>query len=691
MRSTSAPLLRTCARLRPRTLAGVLVVATLAASLLGACGGRQVPTPVARFADAPPAPESPALEAGAWAMVDEVSRPVLSAPRVVDVAHACAPGVGLAPGACSVAVPPEAAAAPLLLLEITRVPERGETEGRVQRTLVPTPPDGVLPLPHGLRPRKIRRVELRAVPPLATADRTTAPLAIPAGAVLRFSVALDEAMREVAATPVQLSVSAVDVEGERPLFERVLDPAARDLRGWHDVEVPLEALRGRTMSLRFRARPVGDASAAAAFPLWGDPTVWAPERAPERPTIVLVSLDTLRARSMSAYGSVRETTPYFERLARDGVLFERAYTTFSNTLGSHMSMMTGLYPAAHGLIGLDRRLGSEHRTLAGTLRAAGYDTAAFTEDALLEGALGFERGFSCYAANRGVFPAAGDAQGTFARALDWARTRGERPFFLFVHTYAVHLPYEPAPAYAKLFTDDGPPAEQGVEHHRLRYEQEVRALDDDLAKLVAGLLEIVPRERLVLVVTADHGEEFGEHGQMTHLQLHDEVMHVPLLVVAPGARGGARVAEPVSLVDLMPTLLALAGVEAPPSEGVPLDGVLRGADAPSAQRTLFGQSLPYDLTGGQWRFVARDARAKCLLDEQGDGRCFDLASDPGEHVPLPPGTSPVFATVHAAAAAYRERARPGIAAGKAEPFSSSAADALDEATRRKLHALGYLD
>lgn len=687
MRSTSAPSTRTCARAGLRSRALLFVFATLA---LAACGGREIPTPVERLADAPASsPSSPALEAGRYVMVDEVSRPVLSAPRVFHVAHACTPGVGLAPGACSVAVPAAAASAPTLLLEITRFAERGEKEGRVEHALVPTPRDGVLRLPRGLRPHQIRRVELRGVPPLDAADRSAGPFAIPAGAVLRFSIALDEAMRGVAPAPVAFEVTAVDVEGERRLFERVLDPASGETHGWSDVEISLDALRGRTMSLRFRARAAGGAGAPAAFPLWGDPTLWAPQRAAERPTIVLVSLDTLRARSTSTWGNPRETTPYLTRLAADGVLFEHAYSTFSNTLGSHMSMMTGLYPASHGVIGLDRTLPPEHRTLAESLRAAGYDTAAFTEDALLEGALGFQRGFSRYAANKGVFAAAGDARGTFARALGWARTRGAQPFFLFVHTYAVHLPYEPPPAYAGLFADGADVPVNGPEHHRLRYEQEIRALDDEVEKLVAGLLEIVPRERLLLVITADHGEEFGEHGQMTHLQLYDEVMHVPLLVVLPGARGGTRVTDPVSLVDFMPTLLALAGAEAPPSDGVALDGVLRGAAAP-ARSALYGQSLPYDLTGRQWRFVARTADAKCMLAEQGDGDCFDLADDPGEHVPLPPSANPRMTALHAAAAAYRERARPGIAAGAAAPFSSGAADALDEATRKKLRALGYV-
>jgi arylsulfatase A-like enzyme len=238
--------------------------------------------------------------------------------------------------------------------------------------------------------------------------------------------------------------------------------------------------------------------------------------------------------------------------------------------------------------------------------------------------------------------------------------------------------------------DGPPPPTNDPEYHRLRYEQEIRALDDEVENLVSGLLAIVPRDRLVLVVTADHGEEFAEHGQMTHLQLYDEVMHVPLLVVLPGVRGGTRVAAPVSLVDLMPTLLALAGADAPQGEeGVALDGALRGG-APPARAALYGQSLPYDLTGKEWRFIARTADTKCMLGEQGDGSCFDLASDPGEHAPLPPGASPAMTAVHAAAAAYRERARPAIAAGSAAPLSSGAAEGLDEATRRKLRALGYI-
>ncbi|MBY0280323.1 sulfatase [Candidatus Binatia bacterium] len=643
-----------------------------------------------RFADAPtPATTSAALEPGGYVLVDEVSRPVLNAPRVFRQAPECAPAARLGPGPCTVAVPAAAAAAPAVVVEITRYAARGETDGRVERMLVATPHDGRVALPAGLHRHAIRRIELRGVPALEEADRTTAPFVVPPGALLRFAIALDPATREVTEQPVTFEVAAVDADGERRVFQRVLDPAAHDVHGWSEVEVPLDDLQGRTTALRFRARA---AAAPAAFPLWGDPTLWAPLRADDRPTIVLVSLDTLRARSTSTYGNERETSPYLTRLAADGVLFEHAYTTFSNTLGAHMSMMTGLYPASHGVVGLDRTLAREHRTLAEALRGAGYDTAAFTEDGLLEGAIGFQRGFSRYGENRGVFAAAGDAPGTFARALAWARTRGGQPFFLFVHTYAVHLPYEPPTAYRSLFTDQGEPIPTaGLEYQRLRYEQEIRALDDELRTLVAGLVAVVPRDRLVLIVTADHGEEFGEHGQMTHLQLYDEVMHVPLLVLLPEGRAGARVTAPVSLVDLMPTVLTLAHVDAPPGEGVALDRVLRGTedDAP-ARSALYGLSLPYDLTGKQWRFIARTADGKCMLDEQGDGDCFDLTADPGEHAPLPATAHPALAMLHDAAAAYRERARPVIAAGPGRADAPSTdPGTVDESLRRKLRALGY--
>jgi hypothetical protein len=687
VRPTDASAQRTCARVGVRSRATRIGVAALAA-LLAACGS-QVPTPIARFADATAATGSAALEPGRYVLVDEVSRPVLSAPRVFRPTPVCAPGVGLAPGPCTVAVPAEAAAAPTLLVEISHFAAHGEKEGRVGRILVPTPHDAQLPLPPGTRRQAIRRIEVRGVPPLEAADRTTQPFEVPPGAVLRLALALDPSMREITKTKVTFEVSAADADGERPLLSRTLDPALAADHGWIEAEVPLDALQGRSVTLRFRARASGDAAQPAAFPLWGDPTVWAPQRSRiARPTIVLVSLDTLRARSTSTWGNRRETTPYLTRLAGDAVLFEHAYTTFSNTLGSHMSMMTGLYPAAHGVIGLDRTLARAHRTLAETLRDAGYDTAAFTEDGLLEGAIGFQRGFSRYGENRGVFAAAGDAHGTFARALDWARARRGEPFFLFVHTYAVHLPYEPPPAYTKLFVrSDSEPAE-GFEHHRLRYEQEIRALDDELRTLVAGLLEVVPRDRLVLVVTADHGEEFGEHGQLTHLQLYDEVMHVPLLIVLPDGRGGTRVREQVSLVDLMPTVLALAQVPGPPSDGIALDGVLRGTAPMPPRDALYGQSLPYDLTGKQWRFIARTVEEKCMLGEHDIGDCFDLVADPGEHAPLSPSTSESMVRLHAAATAYRDRARPAIAGQTGG--ADSGADALDEATRQKLRALGYV-
>jgi hypothetical protein len=188
---------------------------------------------------------------------------------------------------------------------------------------------------------------------------------------------------------------------------------------------------------------------------------------PRRPFVVLVSLDTLRARSMSAYGYGLGTTPEFQRIAAEGALFENAFTTFSNTLAAHMSMLTGLYPAAHGVY-TNTRLSAAIPTLAENLRGAGYQTAAITEDGLITARAGFARGFAHYVEDKTTAWHEVGARRTFERALAWANAHADEPFFLFVHTYAVHAP-----------THRGPPT--GISSRRRRrrapigsYEQEVR-------------------------------------------------------------------------------------------------------------------------------------------------------------------------------------------------------------------------
>jgi arylsulfatase A-like enzyme len=402
------------------------------------------------------------------------------------------------------------------------------------------------------------------------------------------------------------------------------------------------------------------------------------------PTVVLVSLDTLRAKSMSAYGYERETTPKLSQFAATATRFANAYTTFSNTFGSHISMLTGAYPGRHG-IRTKQELSPDIPTLAERLRRAGYDTAAFTEDALLDATAGFQRGFSNYWENKAIQPGAGDAAGTFERGLAWLAGHRDRPAFLFLHTYAVHSPYKPSPPYDKMFLDT---TQSMLASDHLAYEQEIRQLDDVVADLVARLDGLIPPERFVLVITADHGEEFWEHGGFLHGQLYDEILHIPLFVRWPGrVPAGRTLDDQVSLVDVTPTILDLVGLDPEVDGGLSLAPLLEGRADRLDRELIFAESPPAIWSRYSWSFIARGGGSKCFSYElPALDRCFDLVSDPEEQHPLQPAGDE--AKLWESARTYAEAVITGAPPAPAKPAPS-----LHEDPQRveKLRALGYLD
>lgn len=504
---------------------------------------------------------------------------------------------------------------------------------------------------------------------------------------LRFSTAVEPIAWPVDSAPTDFVVT-VHAPGAEPVevFRSSLDPSRRpEDRGWRDHDVSLEPFRGERIVVRLETMPTERGDPRPQLPLWGDPKiVSASASRGSRPFVVLVSLDTLRARSLSALGNDLETSPFFDALATQGTLFERAFTTFSNTLGSHMSMLTGLWPRSH-LVRGHRALARDEPTLAERLRANGYETAAFTENALLNGRQGFWRGFGLYSENRDVKAGAGASRETFDEALGWARDHRDVPFFLFVHTYEVHAPYAPKEPYASMFASDAHRNRNGR-----RYEQEIRYLDDQLRRLVSGLDEILGAENLLLVVTADHGEEFGEHGGLLHGQVFDEVMHVPLLLRWPGrVPADRRIAEPVSLVDVTPTILELTGTPASTiRDGASLVPLLDPSHA-AAPRIVFAEAPPSLQNRERGQIAARNSTHKCILTWDGDGgRCFDVAADPAERSPLKPDHDDETRALHDAALEYRRNA--SLPLGEPAPPATQKEE-IDPKRREKLRALGYVE
>ncbi|MEW6268178.1 MAG: sulfatase-like hydrolase/transferase [Thermodesulfobacteriota bacterium] len=659
------------------------------------------------------------LETGAPRTLDEVSHPVLTAAKPFRPALSCTPETpGGPPPVCEATAPRTLPDAPATILAWSP-PGRSELDVDALAGAAATTPDPardvspaaeepsslapaqtvvsrLVPPPPGARVEPLGQLEayfakLYRVPPLDERTIQSRHFEVPPDAVLRLSYGVEESAWWIDSAPVEFRIVVERASGEQSVLRRTLDPARREEhRRWFEVDVDLSDLAGERVRLRFLTAPAEDGDARPSLPVWGDPRLLGRSSEARRPSIVLVSLDTLRAKSMSAYGHALETTPAIAAFARRGALFENAFTTYSNTLPSHMSMLTGLLPVEHGVLMPNDVLGERHATLAETLRRAGWATAAFTEDALLDSRRGFYRGFSTYYENTRVAVGAGDADGTFGRALEWAGRHADEPFFLFVHTYEVHQPYHPHRAYRGLFHDG---AGAGMDDRQRAYEQEIRYLDDQLRRLLDGLYGIVPERDLLVVVTADHGEEFGEHGALAHVQLFDEVMRVPLVMVWAGViPPGLRIAAPVSLVDLPPTVLDLADVPLDNDvDGTSLVPLLSEQPAPRSHDVVLAE-YPRSVGLREPGFVARSASVKCIVTENGEqDACYDLEADPAEKQPRPPHEKPEFARVHAGAKDYRARALAArVPRDDAHAAHPQATSEPDHRIQRKLRALGYI-
>jgi arylsulfatase A-like enzyme len=403
--------------------------------------------------------------------------------------------------------------------------------------------------------------------------------------------------------------------------------------------------------------------------------VWNALRPAGRSSVILISIDTLRADRVGVYGSARETTPQLDALADRGVVFENVIAECSWTLPSHVTMLSGLAPSSHGTVLPNLRAADDVRFVSQILGERGYRTLGLTGGGYVGSHHGFDRGFETFDdTDRSLTE-------TLERALAALDGFGSRErFFFFLHTYDVHCPYTPSPRFAELFGED-PEAEFietrgrcGNPHFNSmhlsdgqvrfisnQYDASVREADDALGKFFAALDERGLLDRTVLIVTSDHGEEFQEHGQIGHERtLYRESLMVPLVIHAPSLRP-RRVVEPVGLIDLAPTLLDLAGVEAPAEmEGRSLLPLIRGArDSDGVLAAdAFAQTPRFSELDRHVPLRSVATQEMHLIVNRRTGRLelFDFRADPMEQVNLAVADSS-RARQLAALIAERERAR----------------------------------
>jgi arylsulfatase len=493
-------------------------------------------------------------------------------------------------------------------------------------------------------------------------------LRLPPAAELRFTPELVPAARAAAGAASFRVLLEDEASGEREIWSRVLDArsaapgeqvvrlagragdivrlglavgtAGRPRFAWGRVVAP--RVMGTGGGEPLEPEPLSKEHHALADPL---------RRSLATANVLFVILDAGRARSFGAYGYPRETTPQIDRLAAEGVVFERVYTPAVYTLGAMSSIWTSQYPDRHhSEVSFSARLPKDRLTLAELLSAQGVHTAGFVANAVAGRLFGFDRGFSEF---HEVFRTLGSRGDVFRQVLPaWLRENRDRRFFAYVHFREPHFPYDPEPPFDTRFGPEGPIpkalrrdsaffqdvnqgrrafSEQEREHLVRLYDGNLAFADQEVGAIVRALGQEGLLERTVVIVAADHGEELQEHGWIGHnVQVFEPAVRVPLIIRFPKGTGpaGRRVPALSDLLDVAPTIADVFGVY---GRG--------GSDREFQGRSLLPVALgapgkPAVLSRSVWdrpRYALRDERFKFFYDTRtGEERLYDLDSDAGE-------------------------------------------------------------
>ncbi len=548
-------------------------------------------------------------------------------------------------------------------------------------------------------------------------------ISVPRGARLHFGLGVAE--RE---NPVTFRVLADSKE----IYARtVADPDT-----WEDGGIDLAAYAGRKVRLDFQTA----AGKPGAVGFWANPLLLA--ESPRAPTNVLVyMIDTLRADHSSLYGYARDTTPYLKKLGTQGLVFEDCTVQATWTKPSVASLLTSLYSYTHGIVRDDDTIPKGSVTLAGQLRSAGYVTASILANPLAGRISGLDRGFDYVSEWQVVARNLNDARdrATDSAAVNkvafpWLERHRDEPFFLYAHATDPHAPYRPPAGFEEKFANPAESAEfdrdfrklkqralsrggfaisralckqAGIDPDRFirraidRYDAKILHNDASLEQLLGKLKELGILENTLVIVVSDHGEEFWEHGWTGHGQsLYQELAHGVLLLWNPKLLPvPRRIADPVQLIDVMPTVLGLLGLAIPDTvEGQSLAPFANGQ--PFQRRGLvvtsrfahpYGQHDELDPENHIDSIALLDAAWKLVYREQGKSvglnkvELYDRRADPADSKNVAAQNPQVLDTMLAALGnwtAAQKRIRGALGHG--------AAAAVDSQTLDQLRSLGYL-
>jgi arylsulfatase A-like enzyme len=551
---------------------------------------------------------------------------------------------------------------------------------------------------------------------------------------------LDLAIGTIEDGPVTFRVRA-DVEGDSADGNALLEHTVTTPHRWEVRPIDLERFGGKTVKLSLTVA----AEHNGAIGFWGSPVIRSRAGAPQASSdtrkpqgVILIQADTLRRDHLSIYGYSRETAPTLGRFAAEGVLFNNYTVQATWTKVSTPSLMTSLYPTTHGVLDFPHRLPASAHTLAESFRSAGWATVGMTSVLFAGQFTNLHQGFEELHED-GSLPNRGSsktAREYVDRLTTWIERHNEAPFFAFLHLFDPHDPYEPYRPYDSIWASPARKDEHVrqlaevrkvianpllqrfgmasraelekaniepepfVQHDRDWYDGSIRAMDVEIGRLLQSLRQLGLDDRTLIVFLSDHGEEFLEHGRMFHGQtVYGELTRVPLIMRWPGGLSGGRIVnEVVQSIDVMPTLLALGGIEAPQGlQGQSLTPLLSaGGESGEWRRqpaitekavTQPGAAPPphetesYAITDGQWKLVRNVIRAEGVPEFE----LYDAANDPLDKTDVASAHGDVVERLAKALDGWKAMAQKARLASDTEGTKNLSPEQL-----QRLRSLGYV-
>jgi arylsulfatase A-like enzyme len=552
-------------------------------------------------------------------------------------------------------------------------------------------------------------------PPLPS--RLTFEVDVPEEPSFTFSVGVSSLGGKGLPAPVAFRLFVQTDSGEQLCFEHVVGRGKPNR--WSHHQVDLSSWAGQKIRLTFATNlretqyiPRRDPSILAGqsfLPAWGNPVLDHANNAARRRDIILISVDCLRADHVGVHGYARKTTPNIDRVAEEGVVFENASSISSWTLPTHMSMLTGLMPAEHGLNRL-HRMNSNVPYLPEILGRANYETLGVVSGAYLSPTFGYEDGFMRY-----LYLIKTPADEVVRTALEMMLHKGKRNRFLFLHLFDAHWPYLPPRGFLERVAErppdisgiqsmvlhrEAPNNEKEIQYVKDLYDSEVAFIDRELGYFfeelrVAGLFD----DALILI-TGDHGEGFYEHRQWQHSEiLYNEVVHIPLIVKWPGGAPRGRVGELVSQLHFFPTLLETAGLESPYTDIPSLRHFIQAGQKNPEPQTVISEITwePSEDKDAALKISVRREHLKYIATYSGEPgdeafvsqlvyeELYDLSQDEGELNNLLPDTEMGIEFFRDHAETYLATVRKARAGQRGQRI------VIDEELKKSLEALGYVE